>query len=55
MELLSREISPDVMETIPYEKVEEFQYLSVLLNTKNEWSREIGSRITKVESAFLPC
>jgi hypothetical protein len=53
MELLSREISPDVMETIPYEKVEEFQYLGVLLSTKNDWSREIGSRITKSERAFF--
>jgi hypothetical protein len=53
MELLSSEILPDVMETIPYEKVEEFQYLGVLLSTKNDWSREIRSRITKAERAFF--
>jgi hypothetical protein len=53
MELLSREISPDAMETIPYEKVEEFQYLGLLLSTKNDWSHEIGSRITKAERAFF--
>ncbi|KAL4142816.1 hypothetical protein QTP88_005213 [Uroleucon formosanum] len=28
-------------------------YLGVLLSTKNDWSREIGSRITKAERAFF--
>jgi len=41
------------MKTIPYEKVEDFQYLGVLLSTKNDWSREIGSKITKAERAFF--
>jgi sorting nexin-29 len=53
LELLSREILLDVMKTISYEKVEEFQYLGILLSTKNDWSREIGSRITKAERAFF--
>jgi hypothetical protein len=43
----------DVLETLPYEKVEQFQYLGTLLNTKNDWSYEIGSRITKAERAFF--
>lgn len=34
---------------IPYEKVEEFEYLGLLLNAKNHWSREIGVRIAKAE------
>jgi len=41
------------METLAYEKAEEFQHLGVLLSTKNYWSREIGARITKAERAFF--
>lgn len=34
-----------------FEKVNEFQYLGVMLSVKNDWSREIGMRITKAERA----
>lgn len=34
-----------------FEKVEEFQYLGVLLSTKKDWSREISVRIAKAERA----
>jgi hypothetical protein len=53
MELLDMETSLDVLETLPYEKVEQFQYLGTLLNIKNDWSHEIGTRITKAERAFF--
>lgn len=32
-------------------QVEEFQYLSILLSTKNDWLQEIRMRIAKVERA----
>lgn len=53
MKLLNSEMSLDILEMLPYEKVEEFQYLGVLLSTKNGWSRQIGIRITKAERAFF--
>ncbi|KAF0768006.1 MICOS complex subunit Mic60-like [Aphis craccivora] len=53
MKLLNIESSSDVLETLPYEKVEEFQYLGTILSMKNDWSREIGSRITKSERAYF--
>jgi len=30
-----------------YEKVNEFKYLSVCINTTNDWSQEIGIKIVK--------
>jgi hypothetical protein len=36
MKLLDMETSLDVLDTLPYEKIEQFQYLGTLLNTKNE-------------------
>ncbi|KAL4131010.1 hypothetical protein QTP88_008370 [Uroleucon formosanum] len=41
----------DVLESIAFEKVEEFQYLGALLGTKNDWSQEISARIEKAERA----
>jgi len=55
MELLNIEMVSSAIEILSYEKVEVFQYLGVLLSTKNEWSREIGARITKAEKVFLHC
>ncbi|VVC34371.1 Endonuclease/exonuclease/phosphatase,Reverse transcriptase domain [Cinara cedri] len=53
MELLDTDA--DVMDPDPddwiYEKVNEFKYLGVCVNTKNDWSQEIGLRIMKVEKA----
>lgn len=34
-----------------YEKVNEFKYLGVCINTKNDWSQEIGVRIIKAGKA----
>ena len=53
MELLDMETSLDALETLLYEKVGQFQYLGTLLNTNNDWSYEIGTRITKAERAFF--
>jgi HSP90 family molecular chaperone len=53
MELLDMETSLDELKTLPYEKIEQFQYLSTLHNTKNDWTNEIGTRITKAERAFF--
>jgi hypothetical protein len=53
MELLDIETSLDVLEMLPYEKFEQFQYLGTLLNTQNDWSYEIETRITKAEKAFF--
>jgi len=39
------------LDSIAFEKVEEFQYSGVLLSTKNDWSREISVRIAKAERA----
>jgi hypothetical protein len=50
---LSIETSLDVLELLPYEKVEQFQYLGILLNTKNDRTHEIGAKITKAEKAFF--
>jgi len=36
MELLNIKMAAGAIETLPYEKVEEFQYLGVLLSTKND-------------------
>lgn len=38
-------------EDVVFEKVNEFQYLGAMLSVKNDWSREIGIRITKAEGA----
>lgn len=32
-------------------KVEKFQYLGILLSTKNDWSREISVKVAKAERA----
>lgn len=53
MELLDGEPYQDDLNAIVFEKVEEFQYLGVLLNIENDWSREIGMRIPKAESSRL--
>jgi len=39
------------LDSIAFEKIEEFQYLGVLLRTKNDWSREVSVRIAKTERA----
>lgn len=51
MELIDGEPYQDDLNAIAFEKVEEFQYLGVLLSTKNDWSRDIGARIAKEERA----
>jgi len=49
MELIDEERYQDDLGA--FEKVEKFQYLGVLLSTKNDWLHEIGVRIAKAESA----
>lgn len=44
-----REPYQDDLESIAFEK--KLQYLRVLLNTKNDWSREINVSIAKTERA----
>jgi len=51
LEILDRDPSQDIFESIAFEKVEEFQYLGELLRTKNDSSREISARIAKAERA----
>lgn len=52
MKLLENEENTgDDDEAVVFEKVNEFQYLRVMLSIKNDWSREIGIRITKAERA----
>jgi len=53
MKLLKIEESMDDDEDVVFEKVNEFQYLGGMLCVKNDWSREIGIRITKAERAAL--
>ena len=53
MELLDTDAdstNPDPDDWI-YEKVNEFKYLGVCINTKNDWSQEIGLRIIKAGKA----
>jgi hypothetical protein len=47
----NEENTSDDDEAIGFEKVNKFQYLGAILNIKNDWSKEIGIRITKVERA----
>jgi len=49
--LQNEENTDDDDEDVVFEKVNEFQYLGVMLSVKNDWSREIGIRITKAEKA----
>jgi len=52
MKLLENEENTgDDNEAVAFEKVNEFQYLGVMLSVKNDWSREIGIRITKADRA----
>lgn len=44
-----REPYQDDLESIAFEK--KLEYLRVLLNTKNDWSREINVNIAKAERA----
>lgn len=54
MALLNSEIFEDSMEPIVFEKIEDFQYLGAILTTKNDWSREIGIRVTNaVRASFM--
>lgn len=55
MELLDGESYKDDLDSIAFEKVEEFQYLRVLLSTKDDWSCEISERITKGKEPRLLC
>lgn len=48
MKLFNIEISLNVLETLPYEKVEKFQYISVF-NTKNDWPCKIETKIIKAK------
>jgi len=50
MELLENGDNPDTG-FLTFEKVEEFRYLGAMLSAKNDWSKEIGVRITKAERA----
>jgi hypothetical protein len=52
-ELLNMETSLDVLETLSYKNVKQFQYLGTLFNTKNDWFHEIGTRITKAKRALF--
>ena len=47
----NEENTDDDDEAVSYEKVNEFQYLGAMLSVRNDWSREIGIRITKAERA----
>jgi hypothetical protein len=53
LEILDSDSSQDLFDSIAFEKVKEFQYLGVLLSTKNDWSLEIRVRIANAEKASL--
>jgi len=52
MELIDSGIDPQQKEGLTSEKVEEFKYLSAILSTRNDWSKEINIRINKAEKTF---
>lgn len=53
MELLMNGTTVNDIETQIYEKVEEFQYLGVLLSIQNVWSCEIRTKINAKENSYL--
>jgi len=54
MKLLENEDdTEDDDEDVTFERVNEFQYLGVMLSVKNDWSKEIGVRIAKAEKGSV--
>lgn len=53
MELLGNGQEVFVVEGLVFEKVDQFEYLTTIIKSDNDWSAEIVNRIHKAEKAYL--